>query len=287
MSVRRAAAVIIVACVAGTAAIPATAAPRRIDVFEGRGALGDALGRARAGDIIRLHRGRYRDAVTITKRVTVKAVGPGRVVVDGRCRTGIVVDVEADGVTLRGFTVRGADEGFGVAPIEVDLSGVSGGVARRMVFRDSCDAEYGINVFGTGSVVVTRSVAHGFSDAGIYVGGITTGPVTVARNHAYGSVRGIIIEDSSPGTVAVLDNRADGNGTGIFLHGSDSVLVQGNTVSGNQEHGIHVDPTSDANSLLENLVSGSGGFDLLDEGAGNCWNGTTYGTASPSPAPTC
>jgi parallel beta-helix repeat protein len=287
VSVRRAAAVVVVVCLAVTAAIPAAAAARRIDVFAGRGALGRAIDRARAGDVIRIHGGRYREAVTITKRVTVKAVGPGRVVVDGRCRTRVVVDVEADGVTLRGFTVRGADEGFGVAPIEVDLSGVSGGVARRMVFRDSCEAEYGINVFGTGSVVVARSVAHGFSDAGIYVGGITTGPVTVARNHAYGSVRGIMIEDSAPGTVAVLANRLDGNGTGIFLHGSDSALVQGNSVSGNQEYGIHVDPTSDANSLFENLVSGSGVFDVLDEGAGNCWNGTTYGTASPSPPPTC
>jgi parallel beta-helix repeat protein len=284
---RLAATVALAAGLVVTAAIPAAAAPRRIDVHEGRGALGDALGRARPGDVIRVHRGRYREAVTITKRVTVKAVGPGRVVVDGRCRTGIVIDVEADGVTLRGFTVRGADEGFGAVPIEVDLSAVSGAVARRMVFRDTCEAEYGINVFGTGSVVVGRSVAHGFSDAGIYVGGIATGPVTVVRTHAYGSVRGIIVEDSAPGTVTVLGNRVDGNGTGIFLHGSDSVLLQGNTVAANQEYGIHVDATSDANSLFENLVSGSGVFDVLDEGAGNCWNGTTYGTASPDPPPTC
>jgi len=97
-----------------------------------------------------------------------------------------------------------------------------------MVLRDTCDAEHGINVFRTGSVAVRRSVAHGFTDAGIYVGGIGAGPVTMAGNQSYGSVRGIIIEDSAPGTVAVVDNRLDGNGTGIFLNGSDGVLVRGN-----------------------------------------------------------
>ena len=269
-----------------TTVTPAGAVPRRIDVYRGPDALVRALDRARAGDVVRVHRGRYREAVTIDKRLTVKAVGPGRVVVDGRCRTATVLDVEANGVTLKGFTVQGATAGLGT--IEVDFSGVSGGAARRMVLRDTCDdAEYGINVFGTGSVVVRRSVAHGFGDAGIYVGGIGAGPVTVSENHAYGSVRGIIVEDSAPGTVAVVDNRLDGNGTGIFLHGSDGVLVRGNLVSGNLEYGIHVDPSSDGNSLFENLVSGSGILDVLDEGAGNCWNGTAYGTGSPSPPPTC
>jgi len=66
-----------------TTVTPAGAAPRRIDVYRGPDALVRALDRARAGDGLRVHRGRYREAVTIGKRMTVKAVGPGRVVVVG------------------------------------------------------------------------------------------------------------------------------------------------------------------------------------------------------------
>lgn len=266
---------------------PAAGRARRIDVFRGPDALARAIDGARAGDVLRIHRGRYLEVLEIDKPLTLKAVGPGRVIVDGRCQTGIVIDVVSNGVTLKGFTVQGATGGFGSSPIEVNFSGVSDGRVRRMVFRDTCDAEYGINVFGTGSMVVRGSVAHGFSDAGIYIGGISQGPVTAVDNDAYGSAQGIIVEDSTPGAVAVLDNRVDGNTKGIFVHNSDGELIQGNLVSGSAEYGIHLDATSDGNSILGNPISGSGVLDAFDEGTGNCWNGTTFGTASPNPPPTC
>jgi parallel beta-helix repeat protein len=224
--------------------------------------------------------------------VTIKAVGPGRVIVDGRCQTRFTIDVLADHVMLKRLTVQGATSGLGDFPSEVNFSGVSDGAARRMLFRDTCDAEYGINVFGTGDMVVRRSEARGFSDAGIYIGGITAGPVTALENETHSNNRGIIVEDSTPGTVAVLDNRthdnpAPGEGlpSGIFVHNSDGELFRGNLVADNGLHGIHVDPTSDGNRLFSNAISGSGTLD--DEGTANCWNGTTYATASPNPPPTC
>jgi nitrous oxidase accessory protein NosD len=190
---------------------PAAARPRCIDVFHGESTLARAVERARPGDVLRVHRGRYRETLVIDVPVTIKAVGPGKVIVDGRCQARFSIDVLADHVTLKGFTVQGATSGFGDFPSEVNFSGVSDGAARRMLFRDTCDAEYGINVFGTGSMVVRRSEARGFSDAGIYIGGVTEGPVTAVDNDTHDSNRGIIVEDSTLGTVVVLDNRAHDN----------------------------------------------------------------------------
>lgn len=276
------------------AAAPAAGGQARIDVFPGPGALAKAVSQAHAGDILRIHRGRYREAIDIDKPLTLKAVGPGPVTVDGRCRTGVTIDVISGGVTLRGFRVVGATEGYGELPSEVDFAGVSGGRAKDMVFRDTCDAQYGINIFDTGSMVVTGSLARGFSDAGIYVGAIAEGPVSATKNETRGSNVGVIVEDSAPGTVSVIgndvhDNTAPGEGepTGILLRGSDGELVQGNTVRDNGTYGIYLDGNSDGNRIFDNAVSGSGTLDALDKGSGNCWNGTTAATRQPDPLPVC
>jgi parallel beta-helix repeat protein len=58
-------------------------------------------------------------------------------------------------------------------------------------------------------------------------------------------------------------------------------------VIGNGQYGIHADGSSDGNRLFSNAISGSGTLDVFDQGTANCWNGTTYSTASPSPPPTC
>ncbi|MDQ4005674.1 MAG: right-handed parallel beta-helix repeat-containing protein [Actinomycetota bacterium] len=274
-------------------------ARRRIDVFPGPNAIGRAIEDARDGDILLIHRGRYREVVEVDKDVTIKGVGKRLPTIDGRCGTAVVVNVLVDGVTLKRLRVQGANEGFGGLPSEVNLAGVSDVAVRRLVFRDTCDAEYGINVYRTGPVVVARSVARGFSDAGLYVGGIEQGPVLFSRNEALDNNRGVIIEDSLPGTVVVADNLVRNNdepGTGAEPSGIDIIRTDGvdvlrNVVRDNLVYGIRayadLKNVSTSNRIYDNVISGSGSFDAYDETGENCWNGTTYGTASPNPPPTC
>lgn len=274
---------------------PAVGTPRRIDVFHAPGALGRAIERARPHDLLRIHRGRYREVLSIDIPLTLKAVGAGRVVVDGRCRTGVVIDVLSDGVTLKGLTVQGATQEFSTLPTEVNFAGVSGGAAKRLVLRDSCDAEYGINVFNTGRMIVRNTVSRGFSDAGLYIGGIVEGPVTVERNEAYDSNRGIIVEDSLPGTVRVVlndvhDNAAPGESPspgGIALIRTDGVDVVSNLVRGSLVYGITADADSTGNRIHTNDIGGSGTLDAYDQSGANCWNGTVAATRDPDPLPTC
>ena len=308
MTARRLGSALVVSLIAATLAQVATVASaggagggrrERIDVFPGRNAITKAIRRADAGDILRIHRGRYPEVVEVDKAITLKGVGKRRPTIDGECETGIVVNVLVDGVKLKRLRVQGATEGLGALPSEVNFAGVSNGVARRMVFRDTCDAEYGINVYRTGRIVVARSIARGFSDAGLYVGDIQTGPVFFTANEAFDNNRGIIIEDSLPGTVFVSgnnvhDNDEPGTGpspSGIDIIRTDGVDVIGNIVTNNAVYGIRAydqpQNVSTGNRIFDNVISGSGTYDVFDEPAQNCWNGTTYGTADPNPPPTC
>jgi parallel beta-helix repeat protein len=245
------------------------------------GQLQGALQRATGGDTLILHQGRYRGSFTITKRLRlIGAPGEARPVIDGRCRTNLTLAVRHDGVVLRRLVVVGADEGFGEFPSEVDFREVATGSARHLLVRDTCDAEYGINVFGSGAVDVSSNRGHGFSDSAIYVGGITdTGDsaLRVNGNTVYGNNRGIIVEDSLGGRVRLVENIAHDNKTagegapsGIFLHNSDGVFLRGNQTYRNKLYGIHLDPNSDQNHLTENASFGNPGGDFFDEGTGNC-----------------
>jgi hypothetical protein len=168
-----------------------------------------------------------------------------------------VIDVQSHGMTLKGLTVQGADIAFSSLPSEVSFVGVGEGAAKRLVLRDTCDTEYGINVFGTGRMLVRNSVARGFSDAGLYVGGIDRAPG----------------ESLTPGGIAII--RTDG------------VAVVSNIVRSSLVYGISADADSSGNLIHSNNIAGSGSLDAFDDSGTNCWNGTMAATRDPDPLPTC
>jgi parallel beta-helix repeat protein len=248
------------------------------------GQLRGALDRASNGDTLVIHPGRYRGSFTISKRLRlIGAPGEAKPVIDGRCNTNLTVAVRHDGVLLRHLEVIGADEGFGAFPSEVDFRGVASGRAADLLARDTCDAEYGINVFGSREVQLIGNRGHGFSDSAIYVGGITStgaGKLRVVGNEVFGNNRGIIVEDSAGGRIRLIGNRTHGNASpgegseaGIFIRNSDGVLLRRNFALGNGSYGIHLDPDSDRNRLFDNTARRNPGGNFRNEGEGNCGAG--------------
>ena len=278
-------------------ALPGAAVAKKrkpgIYVKPGPDAIGKAIDRAQPGQTLRIRRGVYHEAIVVDKPLRLMAAGRVRPVIDGDCATKITVSVVSAGVTLRRLKVVGASEGFGSFPAEVDFNQVNTGRARGLVVRDTCDAEYGINVFDTGPVQIINNQARGgFSDAGIYIGGIQDtlgGALRVRDNVSYGSNRGAIIEQvEADADVRVTANRlfsntspGIGQPTGLFLHIVREVLVYGNHVNGNGVYGIHLDPNSDFNRIFNNSAAGNPGGNFLDEGGGNCGSGNV-GFSIPS-----
>jgi len=255
-----------------------------IEVFPGRHAIKKALAIAQPGDVLNIHAGTYKEHVTVsTPDVTLQSNGDEKVIVDARCNANYTIFVTANGVTIDGLTVQGAAEGFGEFPSEIGLQGVDGtGLIEFTEAKNTCDAEYGIQVFDSGSIRIENNYAHGFSDSGIYLGAITAtpdGPLVTVKNLVQDSHQGIIVEDSAGGDIQVLGNAVDGNlDAGIFLHNSDGVLIKGNEVHDNGRAGIDLDPTSDDNRVVRNTSLGHT-YDMENEGGtGNCFRRNTYET---------
>lgn len=103
-----------------------------------------------------------------------------------------------------------------------------------------------------------------------------------------GNNRGIIAEDSADASGRALGVRVQkvtivSNATGIFVHNSDGVRIDGNIVNDARGSGttvgIEVDGTSD-----DNLIKGNSFVDattdVIDNGTSNCWVGNTVGTGT-------
>jgi len=261
----------------------AQASPRHaatvIEVFPGPNAIQNALAIAVSGDTLNIHTGVYTEHFSVTTtNVTLTAAGDGPVTVDGACVNRWTIQVLADGVAIRGLALQGGTFG------EITFTRVTRGRIVGSTAIDTCgDAEYGINVYLSGSIVIKQNVTSGFGDAGLYIGSINStqfGPLVIQRNETFDNVRGIIIEDSAGGSILAVKNRVHDNTTaGIWLHNSDEVLVRSNTVTNNVADGIEVDPTSDDNTISFNTVSGHI-YDLANEGGtGNCFLSNVYTTS--------
>lgn len=228
----------------------------------------------------------------VTKPLKIRSAGGRRPVIDGGCEGVSTIDVDANRVILRRLKVVGADEieGQPFTGFEVNIVGVRNVRALQLKLIDTCgEADYGINVYGTGRVFLRNNRAVGFSDAGLYVGSIDDGPVIVYDNVTIGNNRGILVEESH-GTVRVLENLSRGNDlpgespttAGIALTDADQIVLRGNRANRNGDYGIHLadhgGSGSDNNRLVGNTAILNGTADFQDDGTGNCGDGNSFPT---------
>jgi parallel beta-helix repeat protein len=266
---------------------PVEAAPSAtIEVFPGTNAIRKALRKANPGDTLNIHTGTYPARVRVKKaNVTLKAAGDGPVIIDAQCQVLTAIHIDADGVTVKGLTVRGAQE-YGI----LILFRVSGEIRRNTLESTCSGAEYGVNVFNSGSIQVIGNTGSGWDDAVVYIGGITStpnGPLRVKNNKTSESVRGIIIEDSSNVNIKAIRNRVhDNTETGILIHNSDGIVIRNNTVTDNNQNGIRLDAPSSDNVVIGNTFTGHT-YDINNEGTGNCFSGNTYVTTNGDVSMAC
>jgi parallel beta-helix repeat protein len=255
------------ACACVDAGIGAGAASARtLQVFPHRGALQRALARANRGDTLMIHSGHYYGQSVVSDRGLRLVGAPGAVpVIDGRCKTNDTIEITAPGVTVDHLQVVGAAEGFGSYPSEVNFDGQPTGTAENLVVRNTCNAEYGINVIQGSRQQIVGDFAYGFRDSGIYVGQIHQSgrgrPLLVFGNVADHNSRGIIIEFSSGDDIRVIGNEMNRNTlrglgetppAGLLLNGASNVLVRGNQAHHNGRYGFDLIASSAQNDFVGN-----------------------------------
>jgi nitrous oxidase accessory protein NosD len=196
------------------------------------------------------------------------------------------VTIRSPGVTLRGLRILGGRE-FA----NIDFSGVATGRAHDLRLRNTCDeTEYGINAFATGSLSITNNRASGFTDAGIYVGAISStpgGPLFVGDNETVGNNKGVIVEFSAGGEVVGFSNEIDENAipgigeqVGLFINDSDGVRIASNRIRANGQTRLVLTPNADNNLITDNEITGNP-VDVRNEGLANCGSGNTFATGGP------
>jgi plastocyanin len=178
---------------------------------------------AKAADTVRVKRGTYKEAVTISGRGKrwLRLLGdvrhPGRVVLNGRNRAGNGVFVNgADQVTIRGFTARDyTANGFFV-------TNVTGYTLRNLVARHT--GTYGLYAFNTKGGLMADSEAYQLNDGALYIG--QTPPQAKPRRTIVRNVSG---HDSAIGFsatnmryVTITKSRFYNNALGVVPNALDS-----------------------------------------------------------------
>jgi hypothetical protein len=239
---------------------PATDGPVTIRVPGDARTIQQAVSAARAGDLVLVAPGTYRESVHLgTPDVVLRGADRNRTIIDGEVRRANGVVVTAPGVVVENLTVRNHTLN-GV--LVTGMSDGTGGLARGSTgytrldpaafpplqgFRvsyvtSSNNALYGIYAFDSQRGVIEHSYASGSADSGIYVGQCKPCDILVADNVAERNAVGFEGANAS-GAMFVLRNRFAGNRVGLtsnsdyqeaFVPQEDATIV-GNVIGGNAE----------------------------------------------------
>ena len=226
-----------------------------------------AASKAVAGQTVRVAAGTY------TERVKPAYSGTALAPIVYAADPGAVVSGAANGfrlsakswVTVRGFTVR-STTGIGIYASDSSNLLIEGNDVAYAGQPVSGLTAKGISLSATAASVIRGNVTHHNTDAGIYVGGLSSG-IRVTGNTSYANARGYaraaagIDVRNSPGTVVDGNRAYDNEDSGINIwSAAQSCLVHNNVVFRNGDHGIDLHNVADArvvsNTVHRNVDSG-------------------------------
>jgi filamentous hemagglutinin family protein len=165
----------------------------------------DAVGIARSGGAVNLAAGTYVQPATLTidKSLTLSGAGQGATLIDARGVPGYGIEVTADNVTLKDFTLYGPSANI--------------------------DSAYGIKVSPSGNAASAR--LHDFSIRDVTIRG--SGKAELDLNGVVGALIDGVTADGAP-----VGGGADTRGAGIQITDSANVTVRNSTTRNNLWGGL-------------------------------------------------
>lgn len=251
----------------------------------------DAINVANPGDTIRLTNALYPEHLQITKGIKLRGVRSTSVEagqttqLGGGCGIGPTIDVQADGVQIRGIQVLadhlgGVDISFRdrIKLTDVFVSSQCANLSVPLVNVDSSLRVKLKQVWGAGSVVQAIP-------ASIRIANINQdGRVRLTKCIAGGGEIGLLLENNGIRAVRVGASAINLNQRGLVLQNTQRAVIDHNKMINNSLSGIELDATSSGNLLIRNEISGSP-TDVSDAGAQNCWRNDLYTTGNVPACP--
>ncbi len=271
-----------------------------IEVFPGPGTpLQDAVDAAPVGGRITIHEGAYAEALVVSKRLRITAVGVVEIV--PRCAAAIGLDVQADDVSI--MATRGAGGSGGILFVQaqraIRVAGRSNVKLKAVWGEGVVCASPGLRSEGIAIEASTRVSLTGCAglgaDAGVALRAMPLAArTTLVTTHGRGVVLpgedgpldpsprsrvGLLVEDCGSGAAAgkggirIVPRTSSSNPiafeglVGMQVVASDGLLFQRGLLIG-----LALDGASDNNVFQRTDVVG----DVVDAGAGNCGSHNRY-----------
>uniref|UniRef100_UPI001BD391C9 NosD domain-containing protein n=1 Tax=Methanomethylovorans sp. TaxID=2758717 RepID=UPI001BD391C9 len=194
----------------------------------------EAVDAANDGDTILVYPGDYNENVHIYKRLNILSQsGASNTRVSALELLDTALYVDADDVSISGFTVSGCVDGSGIVIGDVQNCLISNNLVNVV--------EYGIVLYGSDNIITDTSVQ---SECGIVLYGSDN---MVTDTSVQSGTYGIILDGSNN---MVTDTSVQGGTYGIFIDGSDNILSHNNIH--NNYYGIRVSGSD--NILTSNII---------------------------------
>jgi parallel beta-helix repeat protein len=194
--------------------------------------------------------GTYNEQLIINKSITLYGASQANTFITGSELTENLISLEADNITITGFTIDGTNS-----------------IAKGIYF-DNCasininnniiqnNTSYGINYTNSNPIIEYNDIKdNDYSGIDVTAGGTGAIRDNSLINNLYG-IRSCV--DSSP---EITGNNINNNNTGIYCRESATPTISHNTISNNTGYGILID------NILGNLVNPDiGGGDRKSDG---------------------
>jgi len=234
-----------------------------------------AVNAANVGDIILVYPGTYTENVDVNKELIIRSYSgnPDNTIVKAASSNDYVFYLNADNITINGFTITGADiDGIRAG----EFRGSSGTSNNNTLMNNLITGnDYGISLsYSSGNVLHNNSISD--NNISIYLGLYSGNNILnnnrvsdtiyleMSRNNILSNNRvaaddynyaGILLEfDSSDNTL--LNNTILDNNHGIVLEASDYNRLDNNTIINSSVHGIFLDGSYE-NKLDKNTITNS------------------------------
>ena len=225
----------------------------------------EGINAAEPGDIVRVRAGVYYENVVVNKSVSIFGEDRETTVVDGG-GVGHVVFVEADNVTVSGFTLR--NSGIGSPN---PFCGVKLNASSNCLINDNkiVDNDYGVWFdYSDNNTFVGNVVAHNSGTYGIRL--YESRNNNVSGNEVANNGYGVYFYFNSDGNVAQNNNVYE-NSFGVYVARSTGNLVEENTVVNSSVYGITFRLAGGNVVFHNNFVDNAMQFDVFDAFS-NVWD---------------
>lgn len=220
----------------------------------------EAINAANPGEVVYVPNGIYFENVVLNKSVTLVGESPGNTIIDGGGRSGVLIQVTADNVSVSGFTIRNGT--FGVSMVNSRFGNINGnsmeGDTQGIYLQNSDNNLVTANNLTNDASAITIQQSNGNSilanslmnnyNPGISIYDSHSNTVSrnfIENNPAYG----IYLENCQNTTIS--DNSVTLVCTGIHLQSSQNNTISGNTVTKTGPLAINLDH-SDENTVERN-----------------------------------